>query len=223
MTFGPLLQLPPIPQDLSGQSRRFYPSPPTARPRDLYHDATHHGIPPSVRFIRKNNPREALIYIDGACSNNGTSHARAGFGVKWGPHHHLSGRLEGEDPETSNRAELRAAVVALGLRAWNGEGFDRVILACDSEYVVKGVSEWVRDWQSNGWRSARGTPVENRDLWEMLLAALRVQDERGVLVQFWLIGREENEADVYAKAGTLEDRPKLMGNVLSVGEQLIVM
>ena len=223
MTSGPLLNLPPIPQDLSIHIRRFHPSPPTSRPKDLYHDATHHGIPPSLRFIRKNNPREALIYIDGACSNNGTPHARAGFGVKWGPHHHLSGRLEGEDPETSNRAELRAAIVALGLRAWNGEGFDKVVLACDSEYVVKGISAWVRNWQSNGWRTAWGTPVENQDLWEMLLAALRVQDKRGVLVQFWLIRRGENEADPYAKAGTFEERPTYMGKVLSVGEQLVIV
>lgn len=221
MTFSPLFNLPPIPHDHGAQIRRFHPSPPTSEPKDLYVEATHHGSPPSVRFIRKDNPREALIYIDGACSNNGTSHARAGFGVIWGPRHHLSGRLEGQDPETSNRAELRAAIVALGLRAWNGEGFDKVVLACDSEYVVKGISEWVRNWQSNGWRTARGTPVENRDLWEMLLAALREQDKRGVMVQFWLIPREQNEADAYAKAGTFEERPTQMGGIFSIGEMLI--
>ena len=210
MVFNPLFKLPPIPHDLDTHIRRFHPSPPTSRPRDLYHDAINHGSLPSVRYIRKNNPQEVLIYIDGACSYNGTPHARAGFGVNWGPRHHLSARLEGEDPETSNRAELRAAIVALDLRVWNGEGFDKVILACDSEYVVKGITEWVRNWQSNGWRTARRTPVENRDLWEMLLAALSVQDDRGVLVQFWLIPREQNEADEYAKAGTFEERPKDM-------------
>ena len=222
MIFSPLFDLPPIPHDLGTHIRRFHPSPPKSRPTDLYHDANHRGTAPTVRFVRKDNPREALIYIDGACSNNGTPHARAGFGVKWGPHHHLSGRLEGEDPETSNRAELRAAIVALGLRVWNGEGFDKVILACDSEYVVKGISEWVRNWQSNGWLTARRMPVENRDLWEMLLAALRDQDEWGVLVQFWLIPRELNEADPYAKAGTFEERPKRMGKVVSIGELLVV-
>ena len=143
MPFSPLFKLPPIPHDHGADIRRFQPSPPAATPRDLYHEATHHGTPPGVRFIRKDNLREVLIYIDGACSNNGTPNARAGFGVKWGPTQHLSGRLEGGDPETSNRAELRAAIVALSLRYWNGEGFDKVILACDSEYVVKGISEWV--------------------------------------------------------------------------------
>ena len=91
-----------------------------------------------------------------------------------------------------------------------------MILACDSEYVVKGISEWVRNWQSNGWRTARRMPVENQDLWEMLLAALRKQDERGVLVQFWLIPREQNEADPYAKAGTFEDERGSMGEVMAV-------
>ena len=59
-------------------------------------------------------------------------------------------------------------------------------------------------------------PVENQDLWEMLLAALRKQDEWGVLVQFWLIPREQNEADPYAKAGTFEDRCGSMDQVMAV-------
>ena len=107
--------------------------------------------------------------------------------------------------------------MALGLRRWQGEGFDKVILACDSECVVKGVSEWVRDWERNGWKTARRMEVEDRDLWELLLAALRQHDDWGVLVQFWLIPREENEADPYAKAGTfVEQRREHMDEVMAV-------
>lgn len=135
-----------------------------------------------------------------------------------GPRRHISSRLEGTEPETSNRAELRAAIVALGLRVWNGEGFDKVVLACDSEYVVKGISEWVPKWKTNGWRTSQGTPVENRDLWEALLAALSEQDDRGVLVRFWLIPREQNEADAYAKAGTFEERDERMLEVVAMGD-----
>lgn len=156
------------------------------------------------------------MFIDGACSNNGTPQARAGYGVKWGPNNYSSHRLEGTGPETSNRAELRAAIVALGLRVWNGEGFDKVVLACDSEYVVKGISEWMPKWKGNGWQTSQRTPVENRDLWEALLAALSEQDDQGVLVQFWLISRKDNEADAYAKAGTFEERQETVPNVLAI-------
>lgn len=220
MVVNPLFDLPPIPHHRADDLRRFHPTPPTAKPRDLYRDSVNGCSVPGLRFIRTDNSRAMLIFIDGACSNNGTPQARAGYGVKWGAHSNLSSRLEGDGPETSNRAELRAAIVALGLRAWNGEGFDKVVLACDSEYVVKGISEWVPVWKGNGWRTARQTPVVNRDLWEMLLAALREQDGRGVLVQFWLIPREENEADRDAKAGTFEDRKEDMCEVVAIESML---
>lgn len=216
MVINPLFDLPPIPHDQADSLRRFHPTPPTAKPKDLYHDSVNACSLPGLRFIRKNNSREMLIFIDGACSNNGTSQARAGYGAKWGSRSYLSSRLEGDGPETSNRAELRAAIVALGLRVWNGEGFDKVVLACDSEYVVKGISAWVHGWKKNGWRTARGTPVENRDLWEMLLTALGKQDNQGVLVQFWQIPREDNEADPYAKAGTSEEKSESMVEVMAV-------
>ncbi|CAD6582779.1 MAG: hypothetical protein ASARMPREDX12_001035 [Alectoria sarmentosa] len=216
MVLNPLFDLPPIPHDHADSLRRFHPTPPTAKPKDLYHDSVNACSLPGLRFIRKNNSREMLIFIDGACSNNGTPQARAGYGAKWGSRSYLSSRLEGNGHETSNRAELRAAIVALGLRVWNGEGFDKVVLACDSEYVVKGISAWVHGWKKNGWRTARGTPVENRDLWEMLHTALGKQDNQGVLVQFWQIPREDNEADPYAKAGTSEEKSESMVEVMAV-------
>lgn len=209
----PLFGLDPIPHDQADDLRRF-----SVKPKDLYHDSMNACTVPGLRFIRKDDPQKMLIFIDGACSNNGTPEARAGYGVKWSARDHLSSRLEGNGPETSNRAELRAAIVALGLRVWNGEGFKEVVLACDSTYVVKGISEWVPKWKRNGWRTDRRTPVENRDLWEMLLAALGKQDDRGVSVQFWLIPREDNEADPYAKAGTSEERSKSMDEVLDLGD-----
>ena len=149
--------------------------------------------------------------------------AQAGYGVKWGPRGNLSHRLEGNGPETSNRAELRAAIVALGLRVWNGEGFDKVVLACDSEYVVKGISEWVPKWKKNGWRTSKRTAVGNRDLWETLLAALSKQDDRGVMVRFWLIPREENQADAYAKAGTSKGRQESMPKVVAIEDAVYLL
>ena len=176
MPFNEFFNLPPISHDHADGLRRFCPTSLAAKPtkpKDLYHDAINGCSIPGVRFIRKDNSREMLMYINGACLNSGTPQARAGYGVKWGPqvHSNLSSRLEGTGPETSNRAELRAAIVALRLRSWSGEAFDKVVLACNSEYVVMGISEWVPEWKNNGWQTPQQTPVENRDLWEGLQGA----------------------------------------------------
>jgi ribonuclease HI len=148
-----------------------------------------------------------LMFIDGACSNNGQVGARGGCGVVFTSIHEakpITFPLENDGtPHTSNRAELRAALVALGLRVWNGEGFNNVILACDSEYVVLGASQRLDRWVRTGWVTRNGTPVKNRDLWEALLEEMRKQESYGVHVQFWLIPREWNEADQYAKKATV--------------------
>jgi ribonuclease HI len=85
---------------------------------------------------------------------------------------------------THNRAELRAAVLALGMRLWCGEGFTSVVLACDSEYIVKGACEWSNKWVKNGRKTSGGIAVKNRDLWEELLRAMRKLEHLDVLVQF---------------------------------------
>lgn len=197
--------LPPIPHHVAAANRRFHPPVPTATPQDLFEVKINRCSVPAPRYIRKSNPREMLIYIDGSCLGNGTAQARAGYGIKWSPINTLSDRLEGTGPETSNRAELRAAIVAVSLRAWNGEGFDTVVLACDSEYVVLGISEWIQNWIQRGWRTAAGSPVENRDLWEMLLDVLEFQNISGVMIKFWRIPRESNaEADALAREGAMK-------------------
>lgn len=67
---------------------------------------------------------------------------------------------------TNNRMELRAVIEAL-------QGLDfgvPIKVISDSEYVIKGVTMWSRNWIRNGWRTRDGKPVVNRDLWEQLIA-----------------------------------------------------
>lgn len=219
-----MFNLPRIPHQTAATLRRYVPASPGAKPRDLFHDEINGGSVPAFRIIRKTNNREMLMFIDGSSLGNGTPNARAGYGVKWNKDYHLARRLEGTGLETSNRAELRAAIVALGLRVWNGEGFDKVVLACDSEYVVLGICDRVERWKQRNWTTAAGTPVMNRDLWEMLLAKLEVLDDRGVLVQFWQIPRELNEADSLAKEGAEQDAKYLeMTEVSSIDFQPYVL
>jgi len=69
-----------------------------------------------------------------------------------------------EDHTTNNRMELTAAIKSL--EAISG---DEVTVYTDSEYVMKGITEWVHNWQKKGWRTANKKPVLNQDLWQELL------------------------------------------------------
>ena len=109
--------------------------------------------------------------------------------------------------QTSNRAELRAVIGILQFRAWEGEGIQRLVIATDSSYVVGCATQSIHAWQTNGWRTARGPPVKNQDLWELYLEELQRCSDSGLHVLFWKIPREWNStADAAAReAATLPD------------------
>ncbi len=70
----------------------------------------------------------------------------------------------GEPETTNNRMELMAAIEALRqLRSRC-----RVELYTDSQYVRKGITEWIEGWKRRGWKNAAGKPVKNQDLWQLL-------------------------------------------------------
>jgi ribonuclease HI len=202
------------PPSLCDRTRRFYPNPANATPSDLFEPKLNRCSLPGYRFIKKTakNREVGLVFVDGACLDNGAGddaprQPRAGFGVVYGPKQacapmsHALNQVEGGLKLTSNRAELSAAIVALGMRFWRGEGFENVVVATDSEYLVLGICERIHQWIERGWRTRAGKPVANRDLWEKILGRVRDLEENGCHVQFWLIPRELNEADEYAKAG----------------------
>lgn len=111
------------------------------------------------------------------------------------------------EPQTSNRAELRAVIEALRHRVWAYEGCDRLDVATDSSYAVEGCTQWVNRWQRNGWQTSTGRPVKNRDLWEALVTRKNELSREGVEIQFWLIPRVLSQvADRYAReAAALPD------------------
>jgi len=105
------------------------------------------------------------VFTDGACLGNpgpGGWAALLRFGTR-------EKELSGGEPETTNnRMELMAAIAGI-------EALKRactVVVTTDSEYVRRGVEEWLKRWQANGWRTSDKKPVKNRDLWERLSAAL---------------------------------------------------
>ena len=70
----------------------------------------------------------------------------------------------GEEATTNNRMELQAAIE--GLKALKKPS--QVILTTDSQYVRKGITEWIRNWKTRGWRTVNKSLVKNKDLWVLL-------------------------------------------------------
>ncbi len=108
-------------------------------------------------------------FTDGACRGNP---GPGGWGVvlRYGD---TEKELYGAERETTNnRMELMAAIQAL-------EALKRPVeihITTDSQYVRKGITEWLANWKRNGWRTAAKKPVKNQDLWQRLDAATRTHD-----------------------------------------------
>ncbi|MGY6517258.1 MAG: ribonuclease HI [Lysobacteraceae bacterium] len=104
------------------------------------------------------------IHTDGACLGNPGPGGWAALLRFEGRERELAG---GEPETTNNRMELMAAIQ--GLEALREPC--AVSLYTDSQYVQKGIRDWLPSWQRRGWKTAGGDPVKNRELWERLLAA----------------------------------------------------
>jgi ribonuclease HI len=108
-------------------------------------------------------------YADGACRGNP---GPGGWGVLLRAGGHERELHGGEARTTNNRMELTAvirALEALGARS-------RVRLYTDSQYVQKGITEWIHDWKRRGWRTAGKKPVKNQDLWLRLEELARAHE-----------------------------------------------
>jgi ribonuclease HI len=104
------------------------------------------------------------IFTDGACKGNP---GPGGWGAWLKNGEHEKEICGGERNTTNNRMELMAVIEALSAltRPCN------VVLHTDSQYVQKGISEWIHGWKKRGWKTAAKEPVKNADLWQALDAA----------------------------------------------------
>ncbi|MCB6182478.1 ribonuclease HI [Leeia sp. TBRC 13508] len=137
------------------------------------------------------------IYTDGACKGNpgpGGWGAILCYGEKkkeiWG----------GEKETTNNRMEMSAVIESLKLLKRNCN----IHIYTDSQYVLKGMTEWLSGWKARGWKTASKDPVKNSDLWMKLDDLARPHD----ITWHWVkghAGHPMNErADELANLGVLE-------------------
>lgn len=134
------------------------------------------------------------IFTDGACKGNP---GPGGWGVLMryqGTEKELWG---GELNTTNNRMELTAAIQGLIALKRNCE----VIVTTDSQYVRKGITEWMINWKKRGWKTANKEPVKNVDLWQ----ALDAEVNKHQIQWHWVKGhsghRENEMADQLANRG----------------------
>jgi ribonuclease HI len=137
------------------------------------------------------------IYSDGACKGNPGVGGWGALLVSAGHRKEISG---GEANTTNNRMEMTAVIRAL-------ESLKRpstVEVHTDSQYVQKGISEWMTGWKRRNWHTADGKPVKNQDLWLQLDALSQLHTIRWKWVRGHA-GHPENErADALANQGVLQ-------------------
>ena len=153
--------------------------------------AREYGLEAAKRMSGKPS---VTAFTDGACSRNPGPGGWGALLIHDGQRKELTG---GEASTTNNRMELMAAISALEALP----DPSRVDLHTDSEYVQKGITQWINGWKRKGWKTAGGTPVKNVELWKRLDAA----QQRHEVKWHWVrghAGHAENErADELAREG----------------------
>jgi ribonuclease HI len=134
------------------------------------------------------------IYTDGACTGNP---GRGGWGALLaydGTEKELYG---GERITTNNRMELTAVIEALAAL----KRPCRVLLHTDSQYVQKGITEWIKGWKARGWKTAARAPVKNEDLWRKLDEVVRSHEIDWIWVKGHAGHAGNERADALANKG----------------------
>ena len=136
---------------------------------------------------------EVIIYTDGACSGNP---GPGGWGALLRYQEQEKELSGGEPHTTNNRMEMQAVISAL-IEVGKAE---HIKLYSDSQYLLKGITEWLPGWKRKNWKTAQGKPVKNKDLWQ------KVDDLQQSLNVDWIwvkghSGNAKNEAvDALARA-----------------------
>ncbi|KAF9644775.1 ribonuclease H-like protein [Thelephora ganbajun] len=156
-----------------------------------------------LRIAAPKNTTVDIVYSDGACKANGAHGAVAGIGVWWGPNdpRNLSERCPGT--QTNNRAELIAIARVLETVP---QGTNTLIIRTDSQYSQRALMGWAFKWRKNGWKTAVGGPVLNKELIDYVLTLIETRQRSGQPVELEYVkghsGNTGNDgADALAVAG----------------------
>ncbi|MCP5206645.1 MAG: ribonuclease HI [Hahellaceae bacterium] len=140
--------------------------------------------------------KKIRVFTDGACKGNP---GKGGWGAVLRYGEHVKEICGGEPATTNNRMELMGAIKALESLKEPCE----VDIFTDSQYLRKGITEWIFAWQKNGWKTSARKPVKNADLWQTIWKLVSFHKVNWHWVKAHA-GHPENErADELANEGVL--------------------
>lgn len=155
---------------------------------------------------------DVTLFTDGSISKNPGGIGGWGVLAQWQTEAGMQEReLKGIDPapSTNNRAELLAVIHGLRFVAETFGSWKRIRIVTDSEYVLKGGSEFLSSWKQYGWVTAAGEPVKNKELWE----AVDKYTNGQVVSWVWVKGHsgnpENDRADKLAKSAWRSPDPSV--------------
>ena len=104
----------------------------------------------------------SVVYVDGACTDNGQDNAQAAIGVFWNDNDekNISEVVPVDQPQTNGYAELSAVIKAIETAV--NEGLSEVTVKTDSRYVVNGGTKWIETWSTNNWIKSNGNRVKHQ-------------------------------------------------------------
>lgn len=155
------------------------------------------------------------IFCDGACSGNP---GPGGYGCiirRNGKEEQLSGSAV---LTTNNKMELTAAIVGLETLIVPS----KVTLTSDSQYLIKGMTEWIDGWQKRGWQNANKKPVLNRELWEKLVKLTELHEVEWVWVRGHADHPENERCDTLAREA-IESFMVRVGISIQYGRSLMIV
>lgn len=223
----------------------FHPPRKRSHPHELFaanmstHPARDSILADRLRMVRRSDPEnEILIFTSGQMKKKiGKKDTQNSAGCAvismpkndgWGQRSDCDGfSIEDRGPNgeffnpNSNRAELRAVVAALEFKVWSSEGWSKVVIASDSDYVCTGITKDIMKWREGGLlggQAHHGRRVKNLDLWTRLLELINEQAYHGCEVAFWQIKAGQNKqarvvAELMAKSGERSEEYRAFGNV----------
>ncbi|XP_060090350.1 ribonuclease H1-like [Heteronotia binoei] len=158
----------------------------------------------SSQYASQSTRDYPVVYTDGCCSSNGRPEARAGTGVYWGPGHPLnsSERLPGR--QTNQRAEIRAACKAV--EQAKSQNLTKLNIHTDSKFTIDGMTNWVPNWERNGWKTSTGKDVVNKEDFQQLADLSRGMDIKWTHVPGHAGYKGNEAADHLAREGAGKPR-----------------
>lgn len=132
------------------------------------------------------------IYTDGACSGNPGPGGYCAI-LKYDNHEKIISGFEKN--ATNNKMELKAVIE--GLKALKRPS--KIKLVTDSQYVYKGITEWIKNWIRNGWKNSKKEDVQNKELWQELYNLTKIHEIEWIWIEGHKGHPENEKCDKIAK------------------------